>query len=120
MPHRAIKVTELLDDAALIVEVDGIEVGIFRRGDRVVAYRNLCPHQGGPVCTGMVIGKVEAVLGPDRRVLTEWFSPDQIHVVCPWHGWEFNLDSGRCAADPRKGLQPVSVEIQGDDLYVRL
>lgn len=50
-----------------------IELAIFNLGDRFATIENQCPHQGGPLCDGMVSGTV---------------------VVCPLHGWRFDLNSG--------------------------
>ena len=53
-------------------------------GNRIVALANvdgdwhaidgLCPHQGGPLGTGKLCGAL---------------------LTCPWHGWQFDLPSGR-------------------------
>lgn len=55
------------------VHVGGQEIAIFNLGDRFVAIENKCPHQGGPLCDGIVAGTT---------------------VVCPLHGWRFDLDTG--------------------------
>ena len=38
-----------------VVEVAGIEVGVFRLGDEFFAYENKCPHLEGPVCQGKLL-----------------------------------------------------------------
>ena len=48
-----------------IATVEGVEVGVFNLGDRLVAYRNHCPHQGAPVCSGRV-GRHDASVGARR------------------------------------------------------
>jgi ferredoxin-NADP reductase/nitrite reductase/ring-hydroxylating ferredoxin subunit len=79
---------------ALTVAVDGVEVGLFRVGERIVAWRNVCPHGAAPVCRGTVDGTrlasavYEYEYGRDREVLQ-----------CPWHGWEFDLVTGEHLAD---------------------
>jgi nitrite reductase (NADH) small subunit len=62
------------------------EVGVFRKDGRFYGYENLCLHQGGPVCEGLILGKVEPVLEEDQSITGERFSEDEIHIVCPWHG----------------------------------
>ena len=49
------------------------EVALFNLGDKVLATDNQCPHQGGPLCDGIVTGE---------------------SVVCPLHAWKVNLASG--------------------------
>jgi len=55
------------------VNLNGVEVAIFNLKDRFVTIENQCPHKGGPLCDGIVSGTT---------------------VVCPLHGWRFDLDSG--------------------------
>jgi nitrite reductase/ring-hydroxylating ferredoxin subunit len=99
-----------------IVEVGGVKVGVFNLGDRFVAYRNHCPHQGAPVCLGRVGGTTvpsepgEYVYGRRGRVL-----------VCPWHGWEFDLETGDALIGHRVRLAPVEVTVEdGGGLVVYL
>src|SRR5262249_32441996 len=82
-----------------VLRVDSFEFGIFREGDRLVAYENNCPHDGGPVCQGKVIPRVEEELASDQRSRGLRFSKKKRNIVCPWHGWEFDIDTSR--AGPR-------------------
>ena len=49
------------------------EIALFHLGDRVLAVDNQCPHQGGPLCDGIVTAT---------------------SVVCPLHAWKVNLETG--------------------------
>jgi nitrite reductase/ring-hydroxylating ferredoxin subunit len=93
------------------------EVGVFRHAGRLRAYENLCMHQGGPVCDGELMPKVEPVLD-GNRVVGERFSETETHLVCPWHGWEYDLATGECATDRRIRLNVYEVIQRGDDVYV--
>ena len=106
------------DEAGLLVRVAGYEIGIFRLGEGFRAYENVCLHQGGPVCTGVVIGKVEQVLRDDKTVAFERESTEELHVICPWHGWEYDLENGECATDRRLRLRSFEVELVDGELYV--
>ena len=66
-------VTEFEGDDRKIVSVDGREVVVFRWGERFLAYENECLHMGGPVGEGLILGKVEAVLGPNKEVIREHY-----------------------------------------------
>lgn len=99
----------LHDGTRLIVEASGTEVGIIRHEGEWFAYENRCLHQGGPVCEGIVIGKVEGVVGESGRSAGERFSSTDLHLVCPWHGWEYDLRTGRAAVDPRLCLKKYEV-----------
>jgi nitrite reductase (NADH) small subunit len=58
-----------------VVDVRGEKYLVCVVGDETYAYRNVCPHQGGPVAEG--------------RVDTE-----NGRVVCPWHGWPRDRGGG--------------------------
>ena len=47
------------------------------------------------------------------------FASDQVHFVCPWHGYEYDLRTGECAADRRLKLKTYEVVRRGEDIYVR-
>lgn len=106
------------DERRRIVTVNGRDIVVFRHKDRFYALDNTCLHQGGPVGEGIIIGKVEAVLSEDKRLLGERFSEDEIHIVCPWHGWEYDIESGACAGDGRLRLRRYETILRGDEVYV--
>jgi nitrite reductase/ring-hydroxylating ferredoxin subunit len=41
-------------------------------------------------------------------------------VTCPWHGWQFDIDTGRSTFSPRMGVATYEVQIEGNDVLVRL
>ena len=85
------ELSEFAEGDYRVLRVDAFEFGIFRQGDRLVAYENHCPHDGGPVCQGKVIPRVEEELAPDQTSRGLRFSKKQ-NIVCPWHGWEFDIE----------------------------
>ena len=56
------KVSNFADGDRRIVFHDGLEIGVFHWQRRFYAYQNLCLHQGGPCCEGVIMHKVEDVL----------------------------------------------------------
>src|SRR5262245_47840755 len=60
------KSSELKEGERKIVPNSRTGIGVYRFGGKLVAYENLCPHQGGPACEGIVMPKVEEVILPDR------------------------------------------------------
>ena len=77
---------EVTPDQLLRRRAGDAEVVLIRRGERVVAVGAVCPHAGGP----MEQGKLMA----DR-------------IVCPWHGSQFELASGRVCRGPASTELPV-------------
>ena len=111
---------DLKDGDVRIVAKGEVEVGIYRHAGKYFAYLNRCFHQGGPVCEGVLIPKVEDVLAPDRTLLGQRFNEDEMHIVCPWHGYEYKLETGECAADKRLKLRRYDVTERDGGVYVAL
>ena len=116
--YRIGRAEGIVEGDGVLAELDGLEVGVFRVKGRLVAYENRCRHQGGPVCTGEVLGKYEQVLAPDKTVIAERFSGERLHIVCPWHGWEYDLETGQCAVDPGIRLRSLDVVERDGDVFV--
>ena len=83
-----------------------------------IAYSNFCLHQGGPACEGLTIARVEERLRPDKTSLGLFFSDTEMHFVCPWHGYEYDMKTGECVSDRRLKLRKYDVVQKGDDIYV--
>jgi nitrite reductase/ring-hydroxylating ferredoxin subunit len=80
-----------------LVSVGGRSLGVFNVGGEYYAVRNRCPHQGGPLCEGFQFAPLRAARpGSYER------GPEGQIIRCPWHGWEFDLRTGRSWFDPRR------------------
>lgn len=112
------KRAELGDGGRWIVKTARGEVGVFAEGGTYYAYSNLCAHQGGPACEGILMNRVVDVIAADRTYQGQSYAPDERHFVCPWHGWEYDLKTGECVADRRMKLKKFDVVTRGDDIYV--
>ena len=107
--HPVCLVSELPPGSRRIVEIGGREIGVFRLADgRYCALRNRCPHRGAPLCAGRTMGLLTA----DRPYQPVLEREGEI-LRCPWHGWEFDLTTGRSVFMPeevRVKSYPVGVE----------
>jgi nitrite reductase/ring-hydroxylating ferredoxin subunit len=112
------KVAEIAEGDRRIVTHGELEIGVFHWQGHFFAYENLCLHQGGPCCEGVIMHKVEDVLGPDKRWLGQTFSAEEAHFVCPWHGYEYDIKTGECAGNRRLRLRAFEVVRRDGDLYV--
>jgi nitrite reductase (NADH) small subunit len=99
----------------VLVKVQDTEIGIIRLpNDQWRAVRNTCPHKGAPICRGIVGGtwppSAPGELAYDR---------DGEVLICPWHGFEYDLDTGRELFQevPTK-LRMYSVSIRDQQVYV--
>ncbi len=80
-----------------IVEAEKRSIGIFNINGKFYALRNTCPHKGAPLCRGIITGLVVS----DEPLQMQMTRDGEI-VRCPWHGWEFDITSGRSVYNPHR------------------
>jgi nitrite reductase/ring-hydroxylating ferredoxin subunit len=102
----------------LVVDVGSTTIGIFRVEGKLYAYLNKCAHQGGPVCQGKIVPRVTEVI--DERGESHGFAFDEsnLHIVCPWHGFEYDIKTGAHPGRRAARLVGVVVEESADGIYV--
>ena len=108
------------DPGRRIIEVDGIEVGVFCRNGTFTAFENVCPHMGGPVCQGKIIARVKELVAQDKTSMGLSFSQDHTNIVCPWHGYEFDIETGCHQGDRAVRLKPVKVDVRNGQIFIGL
>ena len=113
------KVSELQAGHRRIVKTPRGEIGVFVENNTYHAFANLCPHQGGPACEGLVMNRVVDIIAADRTYQGQTFSEER-HFSCPWHGYEFDLTTGECAADRRLKVKKFDVVTKGEDVFVQV
>jgi len=81
-----------------VMEVQGRSIGVFNVNGEYFAIRNVCPHQGAPLCKGKIVGLhiCQDHIDDVRLVREGEF------IRCPWHGWEFDIKTGKSVIDPEK------------------
>jgi nitrite reductase/ring-hydroxylating ferredoxin subunit len=94
---KVLDLAELPAGKGTLVSVDGRDVVVFRRGAEVLAIGNDCPHQGGSLCDGWVEGDI---------------------VICPLHGWEFDMRSGACMTVPGEVVPRYTVTVEDGAVYL--
>ncbi len=80
MPTEVAKLDEIPEGGSIRREVGGVEMALFRIDGQVYAINAACPHRRGPL---------------DGGELEEKFI-----VVCPWHGWRFDVRTGKSPTHP--------------------
>lgn len=104
-------VRELPPGSRRILEVDGQSIGVLNVEGTYYALRNSCPHQGGPVCLGW-IGGTNLASRPYELV----YARENEIIKCPWHGWEFEIATGRSVFNPHKvRVRTYEVTIEGPE-----
>ncbi len=109
---------DIPEGGRLVVDVGSKTIGVFRVEGLLYAWENTCPHQGGPVCQGLIIPAVNEVLDEQRASAGFAFDEGDMRIVCPWHGFEFSIATGRHPASARFRLISVSVKEQDGTIYV--
>ena len=95
--HVVAAVRDLPPGSRRLVTVGNRAIALFNVGGEYFAILNRCPHQGGSLCDGRLIGLVESSTPGDYV----YSRPGEI-VRCPWHGWEFDLRTGKSRCDPER------------------
>ena len=105
--HVVATLDEIPPGGRKLVTVHGREIGVFNVGGSFYALANRCPHGGGPMCEGTVTGLVRAK-GVGEYVLERQGE----FLRCPWHSWEFDIQTGKSWCDPATlALKPYGVSV---------
>lgn len=92
----------------LTVDVAGLRVALFNVEGEYYAVSNRCLHKGGPMGEGYVHASLPSI-DPERRT-----------VHCPWHYWEYDLETGRRVVGGTETLRTFDVSVDGDDVVLHL
>jgi nitrite reductase/ring-hydroxylating ferredoxin subunit len=95
--HVIAPVDELPPGTRKFLTIDERPIAVFNIKGEFFALANRCPHQGGSLCEGRLTGLVEASTPGEYR----WSRRGEI-IRCPWHGWEFDVRTGKSWCEPSK------------------
>jgi nitrite reductase/ring-hydroxylating ferredoxin subunit len=109
------RVDEIRPGECRLVEVKQRSIGLFNVNGTIVAVLNVCPHELAPVCRGRIGGTTLPSPPGEYR----WGRDGEI-LACPWHGWEFDMLTGRALADERVRLRLYPVSIEDDTVYISI
>ena len=72
-------------------------VALYHVGGKFYALDGICPHAGGPLGQGRLNGCI---------------------VTCPWHGWQFDVSTGRHCLTATLTHPSWPVIVEGDDVII--
>lgn len=104
--HIVAGVDEIAPGQSKIVDVEGRLIGVFNVDGVYFALRNVCPHQGAPLCEGLVWSSVTSTR-PGEYLAGE----DGPFLRCPWHGWEYDMRTGQSWFDPGSRVKTFEVSV---------
>jgi 3-phenylpropionate/trans-cinnamate dioxygenase ferredoxin subunit len=93
--HIVAKVGDIPENGSKLVNVKGRAIAVFHVGGEYFAISNVCPHEGGSLCHGKLVGLIQS----REPGVYERSRPNEI-LQCPWHGWEFDVRTGKSYCDP--------------------
>jgi 3-phenylpropionate/trans-cinnamate dioxygenase ferredoxin subunit len=80
-----------------LVDIRGRRIVVFNIKGEFFALANRCPHQGGSLYDGRLVGLVEASEPGKYR-----YTRKGEILRCPWHSWEFDVRTGKSWCDPTR------------------
>ena len=100
MPVVRIAAADVPVGRGRLIEHEGRVCAVFNAGSgRFYACGAACPHEDGPLADGWIEGDA---------------------VVCPWHGYDFDLATGRCRVDDDLGVPVYAVRVQDGTVEIEL
>lgn len=90
---------EVKPGSGIVAEVNGQAIALFNVGGSFYAIDNTCVHRGGPLGEGELDGDM---------------------VSCPWHGWQYDVKTGKSTTNPSACVKTYEVKVEGTDVKVLL
>ena len=94
---RAAKVSEIPSGTIREVQVGTTAVALANISGKFYAINDVCLHKGGPLGQGELHGT---------------------SVTCPWHGWTYDVTSGKLVQNPNMAVACYATEVRGDEVFV--
>jgi nitrite reductase/ring-hydroxylating ferredoxin subunit len=96
---RICKTTDIKEGSGKSMEINGKPVAVFNVKGNFYAINDVCGHRGGPLGEGELDGNT---------------------VICPWHGWRYDVTTGANELVPDLPTNRYDVRIEGDDVLIDL
>jgi nitrite reductase/ring-hydroxylating ferredoxin subunit len=96
---RAAKISDVPAGAIHEVQVEGKALALANVAGKFFAINNTCLHRGGPLGQGSLQDKI---------------------VTCPWHGWEYDVTTGKLVQNPNMGVACYPTEVRGEEVFIDL
>lgn len=92
---------ELPNNSQKVVNLGNRKIALFHYNEKISAIANTCLHKAGPLGLGVVSAKY-----------------DGMYVTCPWHGWEYNIETGGAPPGYLDQQALYKVKIEGEFIFV--
>lgn len=98
-PIKVADVSELKPGECKVVTAGERELALANVDGTFYCVDNICPHQGGPLGEGILEGQ---------------------QIVCPWHGWRFDVTNGKSSVIPGMQVDAPPCVVDGNEIKVTL
>lgn len=100
---KVCKISELPSGSSKSITANNKDIGVFNVNGKYYAIDNLCIHAGGPLTEGYI-------------------DTDACKVTCSWHGWSYDLATGKCVTHPKQDVfvGSYTVEVKDGEIFVCL
>jgi nitrite reductase/ring-hydroxylating ferredoxin subunit len=96
---RICKLTDVIQGRGVEKRIFARRFAVFRLGNVLYGTESECRHMRASLAKGEVRDGV---------------------VTCPWHGWKYDLNTGRCLTQEGFGRRRYRVEVEGDEVFIIL
>jgi len=96
---KVCKTTDVKVGCGKSIEIGGKPLALFNVDGGFYAINDVCGHRGGPLGEGELDGKT---------------------VICPWHGWRYNVTTGENELVPDLPTEKYDVKVDGEYILVDL
>ena len=96
---RVAGTADIAPGSGTTVVAGGKSLAVFNVDGNYYVVDNECVHRGGPVGEGELEGNI---------------------VTCPWHGWTYDVKTGKCVNNPAACLKSYPVTVEGADIKAQL
>ena len=97
---KVAKEADLKEGEGKVVEANGLQIALFKKGGKFFALDNACLHAGGPIGEGSL--------------------DEEEFVMCPWHGWRYNIHNGENDFDETLKLKTYNTKVLGGEVLVEI
>ena len=97
--HPVADVSALAPGRGQVLDVGGKPIAVFNVDGKYFAMDNTCPHRGGPLADGPLMGTT---------------------VTCPWHGWQFDCTTGKSTRNAAVCVTSYPTNVEGSTIYVEV
>jgi nitrite reductase/ring-hydroxylating ferredoxin subunit len=107
-------VRDFAEKSCRVVRVGGRDIAVIRWNGELFAFKNVCAHQGAPLC-----GDLATRLDSDRPGNVRSVRSAPV-VQCTRHRWEFDVRTGEALYDPKIRVRTYKIREAGDRVLLEL